>query len=304
MQGAIPKPSALQWQERYSSRLGISLTALSHAFDGLRLSVACSGAGTLLYCCRQLLGTNRADVLSADDSDPFPRQWMQQNFNPEHIFQNCDDGLHGGPCPCHPEVAHCEPHPVSEDIFGASSPCVLFSNCNNLGKVRLLLPTTHFAGHPLHIISERIDIREPSVYIWENIDAVLKPYDVRLIQTPYEKDFVARYPRPIDYILYGRYNGKAIGLALKPAYHFAWWRGNAKSHMNTQMRARVFFLLVHKSKCSPHAFTHAVHVASVALQDPANQVTPVSELAAYVEQLDTPALCPDPEQASVLFLVA
>ena len=75
------------------------------------------------------------------------------------------------------------------------------------------------------------------------------------------------------------------------------------SHEYTD-EARVFFLLVHKSKCSPHAFTHAVHVAPTALQDPANQVTPVSELAAYVEQLGTPARCPDPEQASVLFLVA
>ena len=46
---------------------------------------------------------------------------------------------------------------------------------------------------------------------------MLKPYDTGLIQTPYEKDFVARYPRPIDYILYGTYNGKVIGLALKPA---------------------------------------------------------------------------------------
>ena len=258
----------------------------------------------MLYCCRELLGAGRADVLSADDSDSFPRQWMQQNFNPEHIFQNCDDGLHGGPCPRHPEVAHCEPHPVSEDIFGASSPCVLFSNCNNLGKVRLLLPTTHFAGHPLHIISERIDIREPSVYIGEHIDAAPKPHDARPTQTPHEKDPAARHPRPIDYILHGRYNGKAIGSAPKPAHHPARRRGNAKPHTNTQMRARARFPPAHKSKCSPHAFTHAVHVASVALQDPANQVTPVSELAAYVEQLDTPALCPDPEQASVLFLVA
>ena len=85
------------------------------------------------------------------------------------------------------------------------------------------------------------------MYVGENVEGVLRRYDASLAKNLAEQEFVEKYPRPIDYILYGiDQDGEAVGLALKLEYHCTWWVGKAECFRNVQTRARVYFILAKK----------------------------------------------------------